>query len=262
MTSLPVICVITSASCGHCNKMRNSGDISTSECVSATIPGGNCWNESFFKALISDSTGTPKFRVYEIHFGPMNFGIEEFYNKIVEFNEYVWTGTKTQRNKYRSEYTRTPEAKCPENPEGNLRVVSIVNGHQLFGTLAFTDFLAKRIPNQIHNYVQQYPSWMFSEGTNWDSSIKNGTPLISHVFGFKTISPGKIEPFGSEKPESILSFSRRFLGGEVENTSAPSSEQIEEQCLRQGYVKSKDFVIMKTGTLCEKLGFRIKLPPP
>src|SRR5680860_1164375 len=111
MTDLPVICILTSAMCGHCNKMRNTGALNTNASCIPTIPGGYCWNESFFKNLICNGTDTPKVRVFEIHFGIMNFEVNKMYEKIIEFSEFIWTGTKVQRNKYRSEYVRSLEAK-------------------------------------------------------------------------------------------------------------------------------------------------------
>lgn len=276
MTALPVTCILTSQSCGHCNHMRGTGEVSQNTCTQPTIPGGYCWNETFFKSLICGEGDIPKMRVYEVHFGPMNFKAEEMYNKIVEFNEFIWTGSKVQRNRYRSEYTASLDAKTPDNPEGALRVVSIIGDKPTTGTLAFIDFLKRNIQPNLYNYIRHYPSWLMCDASNW--SRRDGK-FVAHVLGFKTISLGgdnyTLEEYHTEKTDSVLLMMRRFLSGEIvveEKVQAAPATQVvaqkggdttDEICLKRGYVKPRPmdaFIMMKTGDACHDLGYRIKSP--
>lgn len=285
MTELPVICIVTSASCGHCNHMRNGGDFIKNESCKSSIPGGYCWNEPFFKNLIcGENSNVPKFRVYEIHFGPINFTAENLFDKVVEFNEFLWNGNNVQRHKYRSEYIKVPEAKTPQNPEGDLRVIAVVGDKSTTGLLSFTKFLSNNIPRQIYTYIIQYPSWLFINGQNWNNSARSNNPgseyypLIAHVAGFNTVlksKPGEREIYGinptdSGKTDSILIIQKQFLAGEINplkpatgvKTPSPVAVKIsiDEECLKKGYVKpenSNTLVRMETGDICKDLGYRI-----
>lgn len=236
MDKIPVICIITSASCGHCNKMRNTGDIIKGAGGIPSIPGGHSWNESFFKRLLFGgkelgdikNNNNPSVRVYEVYFGPMGFKPEDIFNKVVEFSEIVWTGSKVQRNKYRPEYNKNDEAKTSKNPHGNLRVVSVIDGISTTHDLSFIDFLSLNIPTQMHSYIRLYPSWMMAKGDTWNYSIESNNPtspyypLAAYIPGLTTISKNdnNREIFGVEmtangKMDDILLTERDFLSGKI-----------------------------------------------
>jgi len=128
----------------------------------------------------------------------MYFKPEEIFTKVLEFNEFVWTTDgRVERNKYRSEYKKSDEAKSDENPLGDPRVVSIIRGQTVIGKKSFVDFMSLNLPTQIHSYIRLYPSWVYSSSDSWNGAVKANDsknpyyPLIAHVNGLETVLRGK-----------------------------------------------------------------------
>ncbi len=241
-SNLPVVCILTSASCGHCNAMRATGDFIKSESATASIPGGYAWTETFFRRLLfggiplkeigTSANPSPVLRCYEIHFGPMGFPPTEMFSKIVEFNEFAWDPSPkvATRQKFRAEYVKTDEAVSDENPAGNLRVVSTINGVTTTSKKAFGDFLALNIPTQIYNYVRVYPSWFITTANSWNRALMSNiatnpfSPLIGNVSGLKTVLrgiSGTKAIYGVENPsgvkmEDVLVTCSKLAKGQIE----------------------------------------------
>ena len=75
--SFHIACFITSEKCGHCRNMRGDGILLskkkiTSEKKNPTIPGGNYYDASFLKKLVTADSEVPKLKVLNLHYRGFN----------------------------------------------------------------------------------------------------------------------------------------------------------------------------------------------
>ena len=217
--NLPVVCIITSASCGHCNVMRGTGDFIKGISDNITIPNNYKWTEDFFTKLLFEG----RVRCFELYLGPLAFPSHEIFTKTLEFNEFVWNSktNKAVRHKYHPELISS----------GEPRVIETINGKDKIGDKSFIRFLAENVPTQIYNYIKIYPTWFFCEGENWNNSIKSNFsvspfyPLIGIVNGLKTVvleSKNNKQLYGVVNQseissiEDILVMTAKLLSGKLE----------------------------------------------
>ena len=194
--NLPVVVVMTSATCGHCIHMRGEdGDFMPSNSpptIKKDSGNGWSWNETFFKTLLraGADSGRAKCRVFEIHYQTM----QAFYDNIISFTEFELADKEevskntyyTQNNKLMNTYVigyRT-KSNLPEPTEVT--------------DISFSDLIRKYIPTQIVNYARAYPSWFFCNGEVWNASLHDNTPLFGYLASAKVIKLPNGE-FGVDK---------------------------------------------------------------
>lgn len=161
--SLPVICIITQASCGHCIQMRGgSGELLPDNEATKSIPGGFGWTSSFFKNLILGSKLEPQFIVYNLHYNTY-VGIEEdIYEKMSTLTEFIWDGEEIVR-----------------------KVYSNVNYPSEFES--FCSFAKTKVPGSLLTYIKYYPLWLFCKGKSWNDGITKKIPILAFAYNSETI---------------------------------------------------------------------------
>lgn len=180
-STLPVITIITSKSCGHCTKTRNDGFLQPANSTPSILgTGGNnwAWNEKFFGALLRGGAekGPQKFRVYEIHYSTMNpsLGVDEF-------SEFSLTSDgKVQRIGYYNKNNVFSTIKTIGYKQTKPSP-TIVTGK------TFVDVYNATFPKTISEFVFIYPTWIYTSAGDWNNAIKSGGTFYSYVASLPTI---------------------------------------------------------------------------
>lgn len=263
--SLPVVVIITSKSCGHCQNMRNDGQPREPKrapngqpLVPGTIKGGHHWSPSFFASLITGTRGPvlpqtmPKWRVYELYFPTLN---PRSLGELLEFNEFTLKPGGVTRT------TFSPE---DEKSEGRSRVLVSIDGSKksiVPGAPDFRTFVAQRCPAEILNFLYIYPGWVWVNGPTWDGALRGIKHLFAHV------SSCFVKSMKDEKSNDIwgvdtdkgytLAEDPLEVAMSLDNTSAKLyPPKIEAPPPAQAPT-----IVMETlGAACQKLGFRLVSP--
>jgi hypothetical protein len=171
MNNIPVIVIITSATCGHCINMRGDGSfkpedspptIKRDETVGKKS-GGWAWTESFFRKLLRGGADSGSVNIIEFS----EFELDTFKNEVSRSTFY------SQNDKLMNTFVIGYRKNPPEPTEITDRT--------------YSQYLRQCIPTQISNYCYAYPSWFYCAGNNWYSSITDNTPLYGYLASMQVV---------------------------------------------------------------------------
>lgn len=235
---LPVIVIMTSAACGHCNQMRGDGYfVSDNSQPHIKKDGGKgwLWNEDFFRHLLrgGEESGRAKFRVFEIHFATL----QGSYDNIVEISEFELADkNEIARNTFYSQNGKLMNTfalgyRKTDRPEPTE-----------ITDQTFEELLAEYIPKQISNYTYAYPSWFYCNGEIWESSIKNNTPLYGYMAGMKVsqIANGQFgvirDSSSFTETEDPVSVAKRIATGNLNLNYTVNKSDINKNPITPGFL--------------------------
>lgn len=248
--SLPVIAILTSASCGHCRSMRGDGQPRepSNPSIPGPIKGGHHWSPTFFRRLITGNKkgeGTAKWRVFEFYFPTLRI---DSIGSLLEANEFNLKPGGITRTTYMPTSDGTSVMRAFDGGKKTA----------LDGAGDFKTWVAKRYPKELINFVYLYPGWIWTSGPNWDAAVKGTEHMFSHVSACFVDVQGKDD---AGKPIYGVNYEKKFTTPEdplevaitLNNASPklhPPKENTEQLPLPTETVR------MQTAG-CSALGFRL-----
>lgn len=179
--SLPYLICVTSKQCPACDKIRGDGTVK--EPIAKLVPGpifGSYWSPTFFKSLLMDEGGQPRFNVMEVRFPTLT---PPSILDMIEISEFKF-GRIFERITY------TPNQQLVDRN---------INGKKspLIEKINFQQLILSKVPKELINYVYIFPAWIFVDGPIWDRAILGQGHLFAQVISCQTI-PRDIDQMGTQ----------------------------------------------------------------
>jgi hypothetical protein len=240
--SLPIVVIMTSASCGHCVHMRGNDGSFMPENDEPSIKKDNskgwAWNETFFKNLLTAGSGSSKAkcRVFEIHLSTL----QPLYENIIEFSEFELEDKgEVSKNTYYIQNNKLMNTfVIGYRSQKNLPEPTEVTD------VTFQDFIRRYIPTQIVNFAFAFPGWFFCKGDIWDSSITNNTPLFGYLSSVPVIKLANGQ-FGADRrsesmsaPEDPVTVIKKIVNGSLnlDYSQVKSGTNLETPPVTPGFI--------------------------
>lgn len=188
---VPVLCIITSESCGHCKRMKRP----TLEYeridkgLVDSMPGGSCWSQDTFIRLMfglgkRDKTAQPEPDTPD---QLVDMVVSKAAPK--EMLDAMASVSGDDLAKLRSEASKAamPKYNIVEVNYDGLPRLRIFRWNGTKIQVLEGEHLNSLIPHQIRHYVNFYPSFCIFDAKSWISSAKGSGGLIGKTFGLDTV---------------------------------------------------------------------------
>ena len=201
---------ITSERCGHCRNMRGDGILLSKQKIQrekkqANIPGGNHYDATFMKKIITGETEVAKVRVLNVHY--KGFNPNEGVMDISVFT--LEADNKTVRQTMIKE----------KNGKTLMEIYNIGDTGKKLNTqeieTKWEDTIKTYIPTNLSSYAYFYPTLTLFHYDAWMNSIRTGEPVYGYVngLGTKEESPYGAMPSQNPNPIDFAKFLASFFGG-------------------------------------------------
>ncbi|CAH6418740.1 Hypothetical protein POVN_LOCUS461 [uncultured virus] len=262
--SLPVIAINTSNGCGHCKGFRKDGQprVPQKDALgNPKMPGtffGYHWSPDTFRKLVTgtaDGKGSAKWRVFDFYWTTLD---GRSVKDVMVVSEFTLKGTDG--------VTRTSYSKQP-NGKGVVAAIDDGKAHLLPGAGDWDNFVTKRYPAELINFLFYYPQVMYVNGAVWDNAVR-GTGRLYGVVKDCVVAPIK-NPDGSVRYNIDYSKPPKSQANPVklaiDLTDASKELQLPTVSILPDSLplpaEGERAVLMETvGNGCKSLGFKL-IPP-
>ena len=176
-----VAVILTSERCGHCRTMRGTGRLLSKVEIKKdnkqpTIQGGNHFDSTWMRKLITVEGKDAKLRVVNLHYKAFNPA--EGMMDIAVF---------TLENDKEIRQTMLKEA---EGGKTNMTIYIVGDNGRVLSNqdidTPWVEMCKTYVPVNIGMYAFFFPSLILFEGNEWAESIRNKTPIFGYMNGFDT----------------------------------------------------------------------------
>jgi hypothetical protein len=215
---MDVVIIITAQNCSACKAMRGeTGELLLdNDTGHPMIPGGDRWNSKFFRLLLTGGKddNTQRFRVFEYHFPSMS---TTSYDNIDSLSEFKLFFNPSMKKMYVEKDTYVPLRDKVEEKKS-------INGEYKeshYIKMRYEDFLKTKVPSvNFGQFVNEFPNFMFVEGTVFDDSLKDKNifqPLM--LPSQKTTVDGRVQI----RRDSVVGTANKIVNGQIQFSSSASA---------------------------------------